>query len=129
LFNIDQRADVISKQDRDAVLAVFVKVFDEMCGYYGRQAYIAQFERDLDERGELQAFREAYEHIAGKPWETGREQVVLESGNVSKAIAEVSSQDMEHAEGILTAYREQYSLSIDDFAHQVKKWLDRQPAG
>ena len=37
LFNIDQKADVISKTQIDALLAVFVKVFDEMCGYYGKQ--------------------------------------------------------------------------------------------
>jgi len=44
LFNIDQKADVISKTEIDALIAVFVKVFDEHCGYYGKQAYIAQFD-------------------------------------------------------------------------------------
>ena len=39
LFNIDQKADVISKTQIDALLAVFVKVFDEMCGYYGKQGH------------------------------------------------------------------------------------------
>lgn len=48
LFNIDQKADVISKTDVEALLAVFQKVFDEMCGYYGKLPHIAQFERDLD---------------------------------------------------------------------------------
>ena len=42
LFNIDQKADVISKTQIDALLAVFLKVFDEMCGYYGKQGHIAQ---------------------------------------------------------------------------------------
>ena len=37
LFNIDQKADVITKEQVDALLSVFVKVFDEMCGYYGKQ--------------------------------------------------------------------------------------------
>lgn len=45
LFNIDQKADVISKDQIDALLSVFQKVFDETCGYYGKQAYIAQFVR------------------------------------------------------------------------------------
>jgi hypothetical protein len=52
LFNIDQKADVISKTQVDALLSVFVKVFDESCGYYGKQGYIAHFERQLDEDGE-----------------------------------------------------------------------------
>jgi hypothetical protein len=52
LFNIDQKADVISKNDVDALLSVFQKVFDEMCGYYGKQPHIAQFERQLVEGGD-----------------------------------------------------------------------------
>ena len=43
LFNIDQKADVISKTDTDALLSVFQKVFDDMCGYYGKIPHIAQF--------------------------------------------------------------------------------------
>ena len=64
LFNIDQKADVISKTQIDALLAVFVKVFDEMCGYYGKQGHIAQFERDLDGRGLYEQFKAEYETIA-----------------------------------------------------------------
>jgi hypothetical protein len=67
LFNIDQKADVISKRQIDALLAVFVKVFDEMCGYYGKQGHIAQFERDLDARGLYDEFKQAYEKSL---WET-----------------------------------------------------------
>jgi len=59
LFNIDQKADVISKTDVDALLSVFQKVFDEASGYYGKLPHIAQFERDLDDRGQLAAFKDA----------------------------------------------------------------------
>jgi len=37
LFNIDQKATLISKDQTDALLKVFVKVFDESRGYYGNQ--------------------------------------------------------------------------------------------
>lgn len=128
LFNIDQKADVISKAQVDALLSVFVKVFNETCGYYGKQGYIAQFERDLDSRGELDAFRQAYQEQAGKPWERGREQVVLESANVAKAYAKVTGGDPDHARGLLDKYRSEYRVSIEDFSNQVKDWLDQQPA-
>ena len=42
LFNIDQKADIISKGQTDALLSVFVKVFNETCGYFGKQGYIAR---------------------------------------------------------------------------------------
>ena len=66
LFNIDQKADVITKTQIDALLAVFVKVFDEMCGYYGKQGHIAQFERDLDSRGLYETFKSAYQTLASR---------------------------------------------------------------
>lgn len=126
LFNIDQKADVISKTQIDALLAVFVKVFDEMCGYYGKQGYIAQFERDLDSRGLYQEYKSAYEGVAGRTWETGREQALLESANIAKAYAEATGADETSASGILDKYRSEYKVSIEDFADQVQAYVDRQ---
>lgn len=128
LFNIDQKADIISKTQTDALLSVFVKVFNETCGYYGKQGYIAQFERDLDGRDQFQAFRTAYQALANKPWERGREQALLESGNIAKAYAQITGEDPALAKGILDKYRSQYSVSIEDFGNQVKSWLDKRPA-
>ena len=72
LFNIDQKADIISKTEIDALIAVFVKVFDEHCGYYGKQAYIAQFERELDADGLFEPFKTTFESNTGKDWIWGR---------------------------------------------------------
>lgn len=128
LFNIDQKADIISKSQADALLSVFVKVFNETCGYFGKQGYIAQFERDLDSREQLNAFKDAYQRLANKPWERGREQALLESGNIARAYAEITGEDPTLAKGILDKYRAQYNVSIEDFSQQVKAWLDKKPA-
>ncbi len=126
LFNIDQKADVISKTQVDALLAVFVKVFDEMCGYYGKQGHIAQFERDLDSRGLYDGFKSAYESEAGKSWHTGREQALLESLNIAKAYAKVTGDSESTTLGILDKYRSQYKVSIEDFAEQVNSYIEKQ---
>jgi hypothetical protein len=128
LFNIDQKADIISKTQIDALLSVFVKVFNEMCGYFGKQGYIAQFERDLDGRDQLQHFKDAYQRHANKSWGRGREQALLEAGNIAKAYAEITGEDPALSKGILDKYRNQYSVSIEDFGNQVKAWLDKKPA-
>ncbi|MBC3881560.1 BREX system P-loop protein BrxC [Undibacterium sp. LX40W] len=128
LFNIDQKADIISKTQVDALLSVFVKVFNEMCGYFGKQGYIAQFERDLDGRNQFDAFKDAYLRHANKAWERGREQALLEAGNIAKAYAEITGEDPALTKGILDKYRSQYSVSIEDFGNQVKAWLDKKPA-
>src|SRR5690606_29587019 len=126
LFNIDQKADVISKTQIDALLAVFVKVFDEMCSYYGKQEHIAQFERDLDSRGQYQDFPAAYQTIAGRSWQVGREQALLESRNIAQAYAQVTGGDAAQAEGILSKYRETWHVSIEDFANQVQAYIEQQ---
>lgn len=126
LFNIDQKADVISKTQIDALLAVFVKVFDDMCGYYGKQGHIAQFERGLDSRGCYEKFKSAYESTAGKPWQKGREQALLESKNIAIAYAKATNGDESSAMGILDKYRSDYRVSIEDFAEQVHTYIERQ---
>lgn len=126
LFNIDQKADVISKTQIDALLAVFVKVFDEMCGYYGKQGHIAQFERDLDSRGLYEQYKSAYESTAGRTWQKGREQALLEAQNIAKAYAQATGGDEASAMGILDKYRSQYRVSIEDFAEQVHAYIERQ---
>lgn len=126
LFNIDQKADVISKTQIDALLAVFVKVFDEMCGYYGKQGHIARFERDLDNRGQYEAFQHAYRNVAGYDWQFGREQDLLEGHNIATAYAQATGVPSTEAAGILDKYRAQYKVSIEDFAQQVNDYVIRQ---
>jgi hypothetical protein len=126
LFNIDQKADVISKTQIDALLSVFVKVFDEMCGYYGKHGHIAQFERDLDTRGLFTDFQSAYHGLTGRHWRQGREQALLESRNIANAYAQVTGEDTQLALGILDKYRNQYRVSIEDFAEQINAYIERQ---
>lgn len=126
LFNIDQKADVISKTQIDALLSVFVKVFDEMCGYYGKQGHIAKFERDLDDRGCYEAFKTAYQRISGLDWTSGREQALLEAANIANAYAEATGGSAEEAQGIMDKYRSEYKVSIEDFADMVHTYIERQ---
>jgi hypothetical protein len=127
LFNIDQKADIISKTEFDALLSVFVKVFNEMRGYYGKHGHIAQFERDLDERGLYEDFQAKYQEISGRSWERGREQALLESANIAAAYAGVTGQSA--AAGILDKYRQEYRVSIEDFAGEVEAYINKQADG
>jgi len=129
LFNIDQKADTISKTEFDAVLAVFMKVFNEMQGFYGKLGYVAQFERDLDNRDLYNEFKSAYHEISGIDWKTGREQIILEKNNIAKAYAQVSGSSVESQKNIVDAYREDFKLSIEDFAEQVNEYIQKQEPG
>jgi hypothetical protein len=123
LFNIDQKADVISKTEIDALVAVFVKVFDEACGYYGKQAYIAQFERELDRDGLFDKFKNEFQSASGQTWEFGRERANRYANEIDRAYNNVTGQN---AVNILDKHRTDYHLSIEDFANQVKEYIDKQ---
>ena len=123
LFNIDQKADVISKTQIDALVAVFVKVFDEFCGYYGKQAYIAQFERELDQDNLLDKFKKAFEAASSKDWEWGRVRAKRVASHIDDAYKSVTGQEVS---GILDKYRSDYSLSIEDFAEQINHYIEKQ---
>lgn len=123
LFNIDQKADIISKTQSDALLAVFVKVFDEACGYYGKQPYIAQFERELDRDGLFDKFKVEFQLAAGNDWDWGRARPARVASFIDQAFNSVTGQKVE---GVLDKFRHDYRLSIEDFAHHIQEWLDRQ---
>ncbi|EKN3571989.1 BREX system P-loop protein BrxC, partial [Yersinia enterocolitica] len=55
LFNIDSRANV--EDGVDAILKVFLKVFNELAGYCGDFPHIAHLERELDKRGQFDTFK------------------------------------------------------------------------
>lgn len=121
LFNIDQKADVISKDELDALIAVFVKVFDEHCGYYGKQSYIAQFERELDADGQFGSFKAAFEKLEGRDWEYGRQRAKRMAQQIDQAYTEATGTQ---AKDILDKYRDDYRLSIEDFAEQVDTYIE-----
>jgi hypothetical protein len=129
LFNIDQKADVISKQEFDAVLAVFVKVFNEMRGYYGKLGHIARFERDLDRKGYLDSFNQAFESITGSSWVQERDASELYGDEIAQAFAIATGSSRDSAEGVIHRYREDYRVSIQDFAEEVKEYIDEQEPG
>lgn len=126
LFNIDQKATLIAKDQTDALLKVFVKVFDESRGYFGNDGAVARFEEDLDKRGQYEAFKVAFQKLAGIDWSQGREQTALEAHHIDTAFSEINGGANP---GIIAQYQKSYAVSIEDFATSVKAWIDLQEPG
>lgn len=126
LFNIDQKATLIAKDQTDALLKVFVKVFDESRGYFGNDGAVARFEEDLDKRGQYEAFKTTFEKLSGIDWAQGREQTALEAHHIDTAFAEINGGANP---GIIAQYQKSYAVSIEDFATSVKAWIGLQENG
>lgn len=122
LFNIDQKSD---KGSVTALLYAFIRVFDEARGYYGRTPYVAKFEKDLDNNGQFEAFKEAFAEEAGKPWSEGRDEFILWDDEISSAYGKVTGKSDRNV--IAERYENSYRATVEDFANDVRQWLDRQP--
>ena len=122
LFNIDQKSD---KGSVTALLYAFIRVFDEARGYYGRTPYVAKFEKDLDNNGQFEAFKEAFAEEAGKPWSEGRSEFILWDDEIGKAYGKVTGKSDQNV--IAERYENSYRATVGGFRNDVKQWLDRQP--
>jgi hypothetical protein len=127
LFNIDQKSDAIGGDRESAVLEVFVKVLNELQGYYAKQGHIAQFEYGLDSRGELEAFKQGYAEVSGRTWEQDLPVVeTLENETFAKAYAQFFGKSYEEGLKLFDRQRDGYRLSPEDFAKRVKAYIDKQ---
>ena len=104
-------------------MAVFVKVFDEACGYYGKQPYIAQFERELAHDDLFSKFKEAFQKFSSHDWEWGRMRAKRVASQVDEAYEAATGQSVSN---ILDKFRADYRLSIEDFADQVNTYIETQ---
>lgn len=122
LFNIDAKDDKSTRERGSAMIEVFYKVYFEARGLYSKDLGVGALERDLEDRGELARFREAYLEEAGHTWEVGRVNTVFSEALVSRALARLGHQ----VDQPFRSYREQMNLSAEAFAQDVASWLDRQ---
>jgi len=69
LFNIDSRSTSSSKDaEKERIIEVFLRVFNNHLGY-SDTLWVAEMERQLDEDGKYEEFKQAIFDQNGKPWE------------------------------------------------------------
>lgn len=123
LFNIDAKAD--AKHDRDAILQVFLRVFNEMQGFSGDAPYVAQMERYLQSKNALDTFKHAFKQANGNDWAHERDAVDFLRDDVVLALGQALSMSADSAAKWFDEARERYTIHIEGFAQLVKHYLDR----
>ena len=122
LFNIDSKAD--NKAGREAILSVFLKVLNEMQGYDGDHPHVAHMERYLESKGKLDAFKAAYQELAGQEWVEERDAYEFNRDQVVEAFSKTLGQSRESAERWVDNAEGNFNLTIENFAKWVKEYLD-----
>ena len=123
LFNIDSKAD--HRSGRDALLQVFLKVLNEKQGYSGDHPHIAHMERHLDEKGQLDVFHAAFERESGESWLAERDAWEFHRDEVIAALNEALGQSETSVEKWVDGGTDHFSLTVENFAKWVKRYLDR----
>jgi hypothetical protein len=127
LFNIDAKAD--SKSDRDVILQVFLRVFNEKLGYSGDAPHIADMERHLVSKGCYDKFKEAFRAKNGSAWEQERDAVDFLRDDVVYALAQALGMTEESAGRWFDNSRDDYRINIEGLAKLIREYLETKPAG
>ena len=124
LFNIDSKSESNSKENKDAIVNVFLKVFNEMQGFCGSMPYLADLERHLAEANQLAAFKEKFGDAYGDAWEDSRQDFDFIQDTVVEVLVDMGMSEPA-ARNWCEKAMEPYQISIEDFAKRVKAYLDK----
>lgn len=122
LFNIDSKGSAKVGSGKEAIVEVFMKVFNEMQGYCGSIPYLAEFERQLDNEGKFEEFKERFEAIAGAPWEKKRQAFAVLQDKIVKTIVDMDFMSEEAARNWCKNAKGSYDLSIEKFVSLVQEY-------
>lgn len=125
LFNIDSKGSAKVGSGKEAIVEVFMKVFNEMQGYCGSIPYLAEFERQLDNEGRFEEFKNKFEEIAGTPWEKKRQAFAVIQDKIVKTIAAMDFMSEEAARNWCKNAKGNYDLSIEKFVSLVKEYCEK----
>ncbi|MBQ1471780.1 MAG: BREX system P-loop protein BrxC [Eubacterium sp.] len=124
LFNIDSKSDSGGKKNKDAIVNVFLKVFNEMQGFCGSLPHLADLEQQLKEKGLLDEFKDNFEDEYGKPWEDSRHKFDFIQDTVVDVLEDMDFMSRQAALNWCEKAAEPYAISIEDFARRVKRYID-----
>ena len=125
LFNIDSKGEMTGKQSKDAIVSVFLKVFNEMQGFCSNNPFLADLERKLTEEDKYDLFKEKFEDAFGSPWTEARNDFDFIQDDVVDVLSEMDFMSVEAARNWCEKATGQYDISIEAFAALVKKYIDR----
>ena len=125
LFNIDSKGSAKVGSGKEAIVEVFMKVFNEMQGYCGSIPYLAEFERQLDNEGRFEEFKEKFEANAGAPWDKKRQAFAVIQDKVVKTLVEMDFMSEEAARNWCKNAKGSYDLSIEKFVSLVQEYCGK----
>ncbi len=125
LFNIDSKSEQSGKRDKDAIVNVFLKVFNEMQGFCGAIPFLADLERNLSEKGRYEEFKERYEASFDSKWTESRNDFDFIQDDIVEVLVDMKFMSEEAARNWCERATTDYAISIERLSDLVKKYIER----
>ena len=125
LFNIDSKSESSGKQNKDAIVNVFLKVFNEMQGFCGSMPHVADLERRLSEENKFEEFKSTFKKEYGEEWEDSRQDFDFIQDSVVDSLSAMGFMSEAAARNWCEKASEAYTISIEDFAKRVRAYIEK----
>ena len=126
LFNIDSKSGMGDTQNnKEAILSVFLKVFNQHLGYYGANPFLADLERHLVDEGKYEEFKTAFFEIRGKEWAESRHQFRFIQDHVCQSLVKIDYMSMEAAKNWCESSTGVYNIDVSTFAKMVNDYIKK----
>ncbi|MHC6180091.1 BREX system P-loop protein BrxC [Clostridium sp. JNZ X4-2] len=124
LFNIESKSDLDFKVNKDVIVKVFMRAFNDMQGFCGSIPWLADLERQMEIDGTYHEFKSAFREAAGREWDDVREDFYYEEDSLIEALSKSTKMSCESARNWFHRGEKNYSLSVEKFARRVKKYIE-----
>lgn len=124
-FNIAAKSDNSGSKNKDAIVNVFLRVFNEMQGFCGAIPWVADLERKLSESGRYDEFKRTYQDICGVVWEESRDDFDYVQDDVVDTLVQMDVMSEQAARNWCERATGEFAISIEDFAQRVQDYLSR----
>lgn len=128
LFNIDSKAKNGNKSQKDAILNVFLQVFNEQLGLFGADFWIADLERDLIAQGKYEEFQAKFQEkdLQHREWREARNAYAFLKGTIRDTLVEIGFMSLDDANGFIDQLKKEYPVSVESFAKLVNQYIETQ---
>lgn len=129
LFNIDSKARDNNKEQRNAILNVFLQVFNEQLGLSGESFWLADLERRLIKDDRYDDFQTEFKQLNEdhKDWIEIRNGFAFMKGTIKETLVNIGYMSDADAQGFVDSLSSDYSISVEEFAKMVNQYIKKQP--
>lgn len=120
LFNIDSKAEY----NKEPIINVFLRVFNDMQGFCEENPFLADLERNLTKEELFSKFKIKFKEINGDEWVNKRSEFIFIQDEIIETLVDIGSMSKDAAKNWAEKVNEDYTISIENFAELVKEYCE-----